>query len=108
MYIKEIKHEYYILIITMNERPQDEASGDVIQQPQPAHIREEYESEDDLLEATELRPVSQDGKFALPRLSHILSPGLPMAHWHDPIRRFWRHNIRIEVPHEDCRDHLGK
>ena len=92
----------------MDDRPPDEASGDVVYRPQLAHIREEYQSDEELLEATELRPVSCDVKDSRLSLSRVLSPGRPRIHWYDPVKKFWRHNIRISVPHEDCRDHLGK
>lgn len=90
------------------------------QQPAPAHLRESHEtrrpssastasdhapsSDDDDREATELRPVTHGA----PRLSRILSPGTPAQHWYDPVKRYWRHEIRISVPHVDCRDHLGE
>lgn len=100
----------------MDAKPADEASGDALQIPEPAHVRREsYEStihdeseSDDELEATELRQLSHDLTATLQPISHILSPGKPMIHWYDPIRKFWRHQIRISVPHDDCRDHLGK
>lgn len=97
----------------MGRRPPDEAAGDAIFAPEPAHVREEHEphafeelTSDDELEATELRPV-RAVEDQLPRLSHILSPGKPQLHWYDPVKKYWRHHIRISVPHEDCRDHLG-
>ena len=91
----------------MDGRPQDEASGDEIHRPETAHVREEIDSDDEL-EATELQPVDNDAVSQLPRLSHVLTPRKPMIYWYDPIKRFWRHEIRISVPHEDCRDHLGE
>jgi hypothetical protein len=96
----------------MDDKPQDEASGDVVQRPEPAHSPphslERYETEsDDELEATELRQLSQEIE-RLPPVSHVISPGQPMIHWYDPVRKFWRHEVRISVPHEDCRDHLGE
>jgi hypothetical protein len=96
----------------MDDKPQDESFGEVIQRPEPAHSPphslERYETEsDDELEATELRQLSQEIE-RLPPVSHIISPGKPMVHWYDPIRKFWRHEVRISVPHEDCRDHLGE
>ena len=93
----------------MNDNKQhDEASGDVIQRPEPVHTPDQYDTETDSeLEATELRHMSQEIE-RLPRLSHVLSPGQPMVHWYDPVKKFWRHQIRISVPHDDCRDHLGE
>lgn len=92
---------------TMDGKPQDEASGDVIQRPEPAHSIERYETDsDDELEATELRELDEETE-RLPRLSHVISPHKPMIHWYDPVKKFWRHYVRISVPHDDCRDHLG-
>ena len=93
----------------MDKKPQDEASGDVIQRPEPAHSIERYdtESDDDELEATELREISEESE-RMPRLSHVISPQKPMIRWYDPVKKFWRHNVRISVPHDDCRDHLGE
>ena len=87
--------------------------------PEPAHVRESREQrrlsevstsdDDDEREATELRSVSHDsGVVVRPRVSRVLSPGKPQTHWYDPVRRYWRHEIRISVPHVDCRDHLGR
>ena len=101
----------------MDDKPPDGAPGDVIQRPEPArspaHSLERYDTEsDDELEATELRQLSQDQLRReierLPRVSHVISPGQPMVHWYDPVKKFWRHSVRISVPHEDCRDHLGE
>lgn len=102
------------LLRTMNEsRPSDETLEDTIEDtiegPEPAHLRDEQHASeqhasDDELEATELRLVDNDK----PRLSRVITPDKPMVRWYDPFRRFWRHQIRISVPHVDCRDHLGK
>lgn len=103
----------------MDSEPADEAVGDVISVPEAAHIRrdshESYETtlqdetdSDSELEATELRRLSREIHSTLQPISHILSPGKPMIHWYDPIKKLWRHQIRISVPHDDCRDHLGK
>ncbi|KAK3709251.1 hypothetical protein LTR37_010989 [Vermiconidia calcicola] len=93
-----------------DDRPRDEASrGEELQHPLPAHVREEEQQpeqrnhSDDELEATELRPINHDK----PRLSRVITPNKPMVLWYDPVKRFWRHQIRISVPHVDCRDHLG-
>ena len=94
----------------MDDRQQDEAPGDVIQQPEPAHVHEEQYHSDSDLEATELRPVTpvEHDLKRPPRLSRLITPEKPLVRWYDPIKRFWRHQIRISVPHVDCRDHLGK
>lgn len=89
-------------------------------QPEPVHLRRDSHEErrpssvttvsdhpsssEDEREATELRPVSSERQ----RLSRVLSPGKPPEHWYDPVKRYWRHEIRISVPHVDCRDHLGE
>ena len=99
----------------MDNKPTDEASGDIVQFPPPAHLRRESSATtirddtdtDSELEATELRRLSHDIHGTLQPISHVLSPGNPMIHWHDPIRKFWRHQVRISVPHDDCRDHLA-
>lgn len=90
------------------------------QEPAPAHLRESHEarrpssastvsdhalSSDDDREATELRPVVPTAR----PLSRVLSPDTPpQPRWYDPVKRYWRHEIRISVPHVDCRDHLGE
>ncbi|WPH01701.1 Hypothetical protein R9X50_00455300 [Acrodontium crateriforme] len=62
-----------------------------------------HDDSDDELEATELRNV----------LSYISanrtlnSSVLRTQRWYDPIRRFWKHHVRISVPHVECRDHLA-
>lgn len=92
----------------MEARPSDEASGDSIHQPEQAHLREETESDDSEIEATELRQLDDSDRAQRPSPSRVISLGKPQAHWYDPAKRLWRHHIRISVPHEDCRDHLGK
>lgn len=99
----------------MDAKPSDEASGNTLQVPERAHLPQEsvessfhHETDSDSsLEATELRDLNHDVRSSLPRLSHVLSPGNPMVLWYDPIKKFWRHQIRISVPHADCRDHLA-
>ena len=54
-------------------------------------------------EATELHAVDERPR----RISRIISSNMPQKHWYDPIKKVWRHHIRISVPHVDCRDHLG-
>ena len=90
-----------------NNTPPDEASGDAIHRPQPAHIREETDSDEEW-EATELRQIDPDDNPRPHRLSRVITPNKPAVRWYDPIKKFWRHEVRISVPHEDCRDHLGK
>ena len=103
----------------MDSNTVDKASGDAVSVPEPAHFyrdsHESYETtlqdetdSDSELEATELRRLSRDVHGTLQPISHILSPGKPIVHWYDHIRRLWRHYIRISVPHDDCRDHLCK
>lgn len=102
-----------------------QSHDDLISPPEAAHLRESHEeprrrhssattvsdhesSSEDEREATELtavRPAPPQGQR--PKLSRVLSPGKPLKHWYDPVKRYWRHEIRISVPHVDCRDHLG-
>ena len=74
------------------------ASQDVVSEPEPVHIRPDADSaSDDEREATELRSVTS-GR----RRSRVLStPASSKLRW-------WRHHVNITVPHDDCRDHLGK
>lgn len=76
--------------------------------PEPTHPRTPETESDDELEATELRDVSATRPGTGVRTSRILSPADHKRHWYDPIARFWRHHVRISVPHDDCRDHLGE
>lgn len=85
------------------------ASGEVINEPAPAHIpldQYDTESDDGDREATELRTI--DPNAQRPRVSRVLSNERPVEHWYDHVRKAWRHQIRISVPHVDCRDHLGR
>lgn len=80
-------------------------SQDAILEPEPALVRRHSQApteSDDELEATELRDVPNRP------VSRVITKERPPLHWYDPIRKTWRHNIRISVPHVDCRDHLGK
>lgn len=104
----------------MENHPTGEAADNTIHVPEPAHVHESYEpafspdtdtdtdTDDEELEATELRELSDNARSGMPPVSHVLSPGKPINRWDDKLRRFWRHQIRISVPHDDCRDHLGK
>lgn len=76
--------------------------------PEPVHPRTPDTESDDELEATELRDVSASAGATIVRASRILSPAKDKGHWYDPLYKFWRHHIRITVPHDDCRDHLGE
>ena len=93
----------------MEDRPQDDIIGEAIREPEPAHVHDEDTESDSELEATELRPVTffENDPKRRPRLSRVLTPEKPLIHWYDPMKKFWRHHIRISVPHVDCRDHLG-
>lgn len=90
-------------------------SPDALPEPEPAHTRRpEADTEtgtetcsDQEREATELRDVGPAPEPS--RHSRVLGPqAASKSRWYDPVRRFWRHHIRISVPHDDCRDHLGK
>jgi len=98
----------------MDKRAADEPAGGTLEVPKPAHLPREWAESplpddttdsDSELEATELHRLNDNPTVV--GLSHILSPGDPMLHWYDPIKRLWRHQIRISVPHADCRDHLA-
>ncbi|KAK4499689.1 hypothetical protein PRZ48_010207 [Zasmidium cellare] len=87
----------------MEQRNSQQVSGDPVRQipePEPAYLRDT--DSDDEREATELRSVA-----SRQRVSRVLSFELPQEHWYDPVRKFWRHHVRISVPHVDCRDHLA-
>ncbi|KAK5171946.1 uncharacterized protein LTR77_003583 [Saxophila tyrrhenica] len=89
------------------DRPNDAFSIttlSTVHEPEPAHIDEQRRESDDELEATELRQMRGDKPA---RLSRVITPGKPLVHWYDPVKKFWRHQIRISVPHVDCRDHLA-
>lgn len=89
----------------MDQRRSHEVSGDPVRdipEPEPAHLQADTDSDDER-EATELRTVTRR-----PGVYRILSPGSTQLRWYDPIKKFWRHHIRLSVPHVDCRDHLGE
>lgn len=77
-----------------------------VPEPEPAHTRrsDADSDSDDEREATELRDVSPGHRWH----SRALTPPSAELHWYDPVKKFWRHHVRITVPHDDCRDHLGK
>lgn len=82
-------------------------SKETVPEPEPVHTRssDPDPESDNEREATELHSVQQSGR----RLSRVLSPPpREKVHWYDPVSKFWRHHVRISVPHDDCRDHLGK
>jgi hypothetical protein len=85
-------------------------SQDVLPEPEPAHTRQpdEESASDNEREATELRSITP-GQHSARRRSRVLSPpASSKLHWYDPVSKYWRHHINITVPHDDCRDHLGK
>jgi hypothetical protein len=89
--------------------PQHE-SQDVLPEPEPAHTRQpdEESASDNEREATELRNITP-GQHSARRRSRVLSPpASSKLHWYDPVSKYWRHHINITVPHDGCRDHLGK
>lgn len=90
--------------------PQPPESHDVLPEPEPAHTRrsDADSASDNEREATELRTVTP-GQHSARRRSRVLSPpARSKLHWYDPVSKYWRHHINITVPHDDCRDHLGK
>ncbi|KAF2763654.1 hypothetical protein EJ03DRAFT_283703 [Teratosphaeria nubilosa] len=82
-------------------------SQDAIPELEPAHtIGERPETaSDDEREATELHGIKSRDETR--RVSRIISPDGPAVYWWDPVWKFWRHHVRISVPHDDCRDHLA-
>ncbi|KAK3636449.1 hypothetical protein LTR56_014236 [Elasticomyces elasticus] len=84
----------------------DKAKG--IPEPEEAHIRDDastlHDRPDDEREAFDLHTSGERTKR---RVSRVISPGNAMRAWHDPLRKLWRHHIRLSVPHVDCRDHLA-
>ncbi|EME79230.1 uncharacterized protein MYCFIDRAFT_143425 [Pseudocercospora fijiensis CIRAD86] len=77
--------------------------GDLIPEPEPAYIPDGIP--DDEREAQELHQVASEPRE---RISRILSPGTTAQEsWFGPVKNFWRHHVRIDVPHVDCRDHLA-
>jgi len=77
----------------------------ILADPVPTHSRILDTVSGDEPEATELRDVTAAAQGR--RASRILSPQQHDPHWYDPVKKFWRHHVRISVPHDDCRDHLG-
>lgn len=55
-------------------------------------------------EATELDDVSILSR----RATRLSSVGQAPKHWYDPFTKLWHQQIRVSVPHVDCRDHLGE
>ncbi|KAH9827081.1 hypothetical protein Tdes44962_MAKER09831 [Teratosphaeria destructans] len=82
-------------------------SQDAIPEPEPAYTTGERPetASDDEREATELHGIKPHDETR--RISRIISPDEPTVNRWDPVRRFWRHHVRISVPHDDCRDHLA-
>ena len=85
-------------------------SQDAVPEPEAAYFSRTPDADsasDNEREATELRNVTP-GQSAR-RRSRVLSPSISSKlHWYDPFSKYWRHNVNITVPHDDCRDHLGK
>ncbi|KXT07606.1 hypothetical protein AC578_10152 [Pseudocercospora eumusae] len=73
-----------------------------IPEPEPAHIPDAIP--DDEREAQELYEVATEPRQ---RLGQVLSPRPAQNSWCGPVKKFWRHSVRIDVPHVDCRDHLA-
>lgn len=78
-----------------------------IPEPEAAHIPDgitEHERE-----ATELQQQPRHRSDVQRPLSRVLSPSLASEHIYfiTPLKSFWRHHVRLSVPHVDCRDHLA-
>jgi len=85
-------------------------SQDVVPEPEPAHVRPDADSaSDNEREATELRSVTP-GQSARRRSRVLSPPASSKVHWYNNsvLSKYWRHHVNITVPHDDCRDHLGK
>lgn len=85
-------------------------SQDVVPEPEPAYVRPDADStSDNECEATELRSVTP-GQSARRRSRVLSPPASSKVHWYSNsvLSRYWRHHVNITVPHDDCRDHLGK
>lgn len=63
-------------------------------------VVERDDEEDGEREATELSPIRNNG----PSSNSNVRPKDTRS-W---LHRFWRNNVSMSVPHDDCRDHLGK
>lgn len=90
----------------MEGRAASQKSEHVIPEPETAHTpHTSGDYEDDDREATELR----DARHPITRIpiSRLNRPQPTPPRWYDPIRKFWRHQVRTTVPHDDCRDHFA-
>ncbi|KAM3420350.1 hypothetical protein BST61_g3631 [Cercospora zeina] len=87
-----------------------------IPEPEPAHIPDGIPAHE--REATELLPPSasssaaprpqDDRNLPTPRISRILTPSTHSSiSPFTPLKKLWRHNVQLAVPHVDCRDHLA-
>lgn len=67
--------------------------------------------EHDGLEATELAvtsgPSSPSDSAPAPPLRRLTTHPDQRPKRLGYVRRFWRHHVRVNVPHDLCRDHLG-
>lgn len=87
--------------------------------PEDAHITKTHLDQNDEREATEL------GEYAAHGTAPQAQPDAPTAsdngssirrnhlrrqkpRWNDGIKKFWRNQIQVSVPHNACRDHLGE
>lgn len=84
--------------------------------PNPATTNPE-EDIDIGLEAAELSHLrtlyshTQTTPTVSQRHSHDEPRHPPIPHWQnvlDPVRKFWSRQVSVTVPHEACRDHLGR
>ena len=87
-------------------------------QERPSRLSVDDEAEHRDREATELAPYSSDhqrvqGVASAKVVADSESSRHPNHHakvlpWHEPLNKFWRHYVRISVPHDECRDHFGE
>ena len=91
----------------MFHRPPHQVSGDPIYRPEPVHLQPTNASGEELA-PTEHGHDGEGSVNSRPRVSRIVTSGKVSEHWYDRVKKFWRHQVRVAVPHVDCRDHYGK
>ncbi|KAI7152888.1 hypothetical protein KC349_g8711 [Hortaea werneckii] len=82
-------------------------AGPITEPPEAVHPRpNEVENEsDNEREAMELQNIAEQHP---PRhvTTTTTTPGRPQQ-WYAGLKKLWRHQISLSVPHADCRDHLA-
>lgn len=75
-----------------------------IPEPEPAHLPDD--TADDEREAISLQSPDSRTNAAKSK-SRVLPPNRHRDRWYQPVWKLWRYHVRLTVPHDDCRDHLG-